>query len=73
LNLREFDRIVNFKQKFTKITCNQEKLSLILSTTNSKTGFFGIFSKEERKFVTFKTGILDFPIIEVTRKVKLLR
>jgi len=27
-----------------------------------KTGIFGIFPKEERKFVTFKTGILWDPV-----------
>jgi len=33
---------------------------------------FGIFPKEERKFVTFKTGILGGPVIKVTTKIKLL-
>jgi len=32
-----------------------------LLASNSTTGIFGIFPKEERKFVTFKTGILGGP------------
>jgi len=43
-------------------------------TANSKTGIFGIFPKEARKFVTFKgfkTGILGGPAIKVTAKVGL--
>jgi len=46
-------------------------VSSILLATNSKTGFFWIFPKEHRKFVTFKTGILGGPVIKVTTKVKL--
>ena len=39
--------------------------------TNSKTGIFGIFPKEERKFVAFKTGILGGPALKVTTKLGL--
>jgi len=46
-------------------------VSPILLATNSKTGIFGIFPKEERKCVTFKMGILGGPAIKVTKKVKL--
>ena len=46
-------------------------MSPILLATNSKTGIFGIFPKAERKYVTFKTGILGVPAIKVTTKVNL--
>ena len=46
-------------------------MSPILLATNSKTGIFGSFPKEEPKFVTFKTGILRGHAIKVTTKVKL--
>jgi len=44
-------------------------VSPILLATNSKTGIFGIFLKDERKFVTFKTGVLGGPVRKVTTKV----
>jgi len=46
-------------------------LSPISLATNSKTEIFEIFPKEERKFVTVKTGILGGPVTKVTTKVKL--
>ena len=46
-------------------------MSPILLAINSKTGNFGIVAKEQRKFVTLKTGILGRPAIKVTTEVKL--
>ena len=46
-------------------------MSSILLATYSKTGIFEIFPKPERKFVTFKTGILGGPAIKVTTTVNL--
>jgi len=46
-------------------------VSPILLAPNSKTGIFEIFTKEQRKFVTFKSGILGGPVIKVTTKIKL--
>jgi len=40
-------------------------VSPILLATSYKTGFFGIFPKEERKFITYKTGILGGPAIKL--------
>ena len=44
-------------------------MSPILLANNSKTGIFGNFLKAERKFVTFKTGILGGRAIKVTTNV----
>jgi len=46
-------------------------VTYILLATNSKAEILGIFPKDERKFVTFKTGVLGGPVIKVTTPIKL--